>query len=143
MTQLTLERTECPSCAAGIDFDPRIAAGRLRCATCGAVLDREDLSHIATYAAGGFEPDSKIEIGWTLKRDGTWRVTGRLRYTHSFGHWDEWVMLGDDGQLAYLEECEGDYRWLTAFTPSLAPVREVPRHHRPSTRSMRCAVTPS
>jgi ribosomal protein S27AE len=120
-----IERIECPNCGAGVDVSASMATGRIGCTTCGSILDRMSLEKIGEVVAGGYEALSNIQIGWTAQyRKQTWRVAGRVRYTYAGGYWDEWVMTSADGQVAYLEECEGEFRWFTAWTPRSAPTRQ-------------------
>lgn len=121
---IELLRIECPNCAAGIDVAAASKSGRVVCETCGSVLDRGTTEIVDALTTLGNDPGSNIQIGWTCKfRKTTYRVSGRLRYTYPEGFWDEWVMVGHDGTIAYLEECEGEFRWLEPWTPKDAPTR--------------------
>jgi hypothetical protein len=119
-----LQRIECPNCAAGIDVTQAMATGAVACHSCGSVLNRRTLGIVGELVAGNYDADSNLQLGWVCTyHSRRYRISGRVRYTYAQGHWDEWVMIGDDGSVAYLEECEGEFRWFTPWTPRAAPTR--------------------
>jgi hypothetical protein len=54
-------------------------------------------------------------------------VVGRVRYAYDEGSWDEWYLLFEDGEPAWLEEDEGQYALTgrVALTTALPPFDSV------------------
>jgi len=115
---VTTLKTQCPSCAAPIEFKAGSSIVII-CPYCRSAVARtdrglEDLGKVAEI----MDSESPLRIG--LK--GTWNntrfeLTGRAQLKHELGgYWDEWYATFSNGWVGWLAEAQGRF-YLTFFQP--------------------------
>ncbi|MFN6962164.1 MAG: DUF4178 domain-containing protein [Pyrinomonadaceae bacterium] len=115
---MSILRSNCPSCAAPIEFQggSTVVVVCPYCRSAVARTDRglEDLGKVAEVA----DSESPLRLG--LK--GVWNnvrfeLTGRAQLRHSMGGvWDEWYATFSNGWVGWLAEAQGRF-YLTFFQP--------------------------
>src|ERR1041385_7681007 len=115
---MTTLKSQCPSCAAPIEFKAgsSIVVICPYCRSAVARTDRglEDLGKVAEI----MDSESPLKVG--LK--GTWNnerfeLTGRAQLRHELGGtWDEWYATFSNGWVGWLAEAQGRF-YMTFFQP--------------------------
>ena len=103
----------CPSCGA---FARIFKNGQSQCAYCGTALAPLPFTH----PGGTYPHNSPLRIGMTATISGKKFVAvGRLLFEQyaegEFYHWEEWVLLSQDGFARYLEFDEGKWTLTEAW----------------------------
>ncbi len=103
-------RTLCPGCGAQVEFKSGSSVLAV-CPYCSSTLLRrgdsvENLGKMAEL----FEDHSPLQLGASGRVAGTgFALIGRLQYRYSQGTWNEWRLLDDNGESAWLSEDNGQY----------------------------------
>ena len=128
-----MKKSICPSCGAPVIFQS-IASIYAVCEFCRSTLlqNGENLENLGLMA-DLLEDPSPIQIGTSGQFKGRhFAVIGRIQLRYKAGLWNEWHILFDDGQPAWLSDAAGEYT-LTHQTPgaelpdfsSLKPNRKI------------------
>jgi hypothetical protein len=100
----------CPACGAPVALAHRFVK-MVVCAHCGNTLavENDRLDPTGKSAALADLP-TRFQVGQRgAVRGRPFRILGRVRFTTEDGPWDEWYLAFDDGEIAWLEEEEGEY----------------------------------
>jgi hypothetical protein len=133
-TGVSTRALKCPACNASLNI-LREDSETITCATCGAVLDldSEEVQILEKLNNKKFPPGSFIRLGKTGMLFGSkYQVIGRLCYQSSIREWDpedscyytdrwafdEWVLVGENKEYAYLSEDAEGYSISFPFTPT-------------------------
>lgn len=116
--------TKCPSCGAGVPLHTR-AAVQAVCPYCRSTLVRTDLNWEDVGKMAALAEDlTPVRLGMRGEFRGTgFTVIGRLQKQHPDGVWNEWLLMLDNNQRAWLGEGSGLYYWTepTALIEPLPP----------------------
>jgi ribosomal protein S27E len=141
-TKTEVKKLSCPSCETPLKVFQKDAE-TVACSYCGAVCELEDdvLSVLTKVNPSKFKPVSFVELGKVATLDGeTFQVVGRICYSSSIREWeddgyytsrwkyDEWVLVNNNKQYAYLSEDKEGFSLARSFTPK-AP--SIPTEHDP------------
>ncbi len=122
----------CPRCSASLSIHSAEAES-ITCSSCGAVTNIEDGNVIASVQANMFPPYSFISLGDEGEFFGKkYQVIGRVRCRADLKEWDsedkryytepwtydEWVLVGESKEYAYLYEDSESWAFVEPFTPS-------------------------
>ncbi|MFH0821587.1 MAG: DUF4178 domain-containing protein, partial [Pseudomonadota bacterium] len=100
---------KCPSCGASNEVTNPGVLMRI-CDYCKTAIywDKESVLRAGAKSLD-LPPGSRFGVGRVGKITGRgFTVLGRLRYAHEAGHWDEWFIAMDDGEIMWLAEDEGE-----------------------------------
>jgi hypothetical protein len=100
----------CPSCGAEAQFRSP-ALPYVVCAYCQSMVMRTDagVQDVGKAAVLPFDI-SPIQLGTTGTADGVaFEVIGRVRWGWTDGSWNEWLLMGVDGQHRWLGEAVGQF----------------------------------
>ena len=119
----------CPSCGGPVELSNRFVK-MVVCPFCGNTL---------AVQADGLDPTGKsakladyptrFQVGATgLLHGKPYRILGRVRFQDDESYWDEWYLELHDGEIAWLEEEEGEYTLsrkqpITSEVPSFEEAR--------------------
>ena len=110
----------CPSCGAPVSFLSSASTTAV-CAFCKSTLSR-DADTLALIGKQGelLEDYSPLQIGTSGKVDHgnqlhTFSLIGRIQLRFDAGYWNEWYLLFDNGQTAWLSDASGLYVLLQAL----------------------------
>src|SRR5687767_6307609 len=100
----------CPSCGAPLAVEHRFVR-MVACGFCGSTCEISDEGLNLTGKLAKLAPlPTRFQVGQSgTLRGRPFKVLGRVRYGYDEGSWDEWYLLFDDGEPAWLEEDEGQY----------------------------------
>ena len=132
----------CPNCSSGLPITYE-ETKTLACDFCGSVIDLTDekYSVLAQQNPNDFPPRSFIKLGMIgTFRGKSHQVIGRISYSSKCTEWDdedhkyytsnwsydEWTLVSEDKEFAYLYEDDEGYAISRAFTPT-AP--SIPSNH--------------
>jgi len=103
----------CPSCGAQIEFKSELAPYRV-CDYCRAVVVRKDARLDVFGRVAALPVDmSVLQVGTYGRYDGkAFEVRGRIRREYDGGRWNEWYILYDSGEVAWLAEAMGQFSML-------------------------------
>ena len=102
----------CPSCGAPVTF--RSAASVMAvCGYCNSTLIRDaDAVRNIGRMADVLEDYSPLQINASGRFDGRgFTVVGRIQLRYSAGFWNEWYVLDDHGEGAWLSDASGQYTY--------------------------------
>lgn len=100
----------CPACGAPLEIQSRFTT-LVACEYCGqtAYVHDDELDPTGKVAKLT-DYVSRLQVGKEgAIRGRKFKALGRVRYRYEDGMWDEWYLLMEDGQPAWLSEDEGDY----------------------------------
>ena len=104
----------CPSCGAPVSFLSSASTTAV-CAFCKSTLSR-DAGTLALIGKQGelLEDYSRLQIGTTGKvvhgnQLHAFSLIGRIQLRFDSGYWNEWYLLFDNGQTAWLSDASGQY----------------------------------
>src|SRR5689334_20652880 len=110
-----MQKVSCPSCGAEVAFRS-VASVMAVCEYCHSTLlkDAESVKDIGKMAQV-LEDYSPIQINTTGEQHGRrFTVVGRIQLTYDSGFWNEWYVLFDDGNGAWLSDASGQYVFTSA-----------------------------
>jgi hypothetical protein len=112
----------CPNCGAPITFRWSSSV-QTTCPHCQSILIRTDLKLERVGVVSDLPPDSSpIQIGTSGKYEKrAFTVAGRIIYDYAEGSWNEWHIVMDDGQSAWLSDAQSQYAVTFA-----APAQSLP-----------------
>ena len=105
-----MKRFNCPSCGAEVEFKSAVSIYAV-CPWCDSMLVRSDID-VKTIGKMAALPDdmSPLQIGSEGRYDGThFGVIGRLKIGWRDGMWNEWHILLDSGERAWIGEAQGSF----------------------------------
>ncbi|MEY2927055.1 MAG: hypothetical protein RL367_1532, partial [Pseudomonadota bacterium] len=108
-----MQKVACPSCGAEAQFRSP-ALPYVVCAYCQSMVMRSGtgVQDIGKAAVLPFDV-SPIQLGTTGIADSVgFEVIGRVRWGWADGSWNEWLLLGDDGEHRWLGEAMGQFMLL-------------------------------
>ena len=112
----------CPSCGAPVSF--RSAASVMAvCGYCHSTLikDAESVRNIGRMS-DVLEDFSPIQINTSGTVDGrSFLVVGRIQLRYAAGFWNEWYVIDDHGDGAWLSDGSGLYTFTRAVDPATLP----------------------
>lgn len=118
----------CPNCGAPVTF--RSAASVMAvCGFCQSTLVRDaDSVRDIGRMADVLEDFSPIQVGTSGTIDGRgFTVVGRLQLRYPAGLWNEWYVLDDHGEGAWLSDGSGQYTFTRAVDRSTLAGAALPR----------------
>lgn len=120
MTDISLRavrKTACPSCGAEVPIHTR-AAMQAVCPYCRSTLVRSDLKWEDVGKMAALADDlTPVRLGMQGRwGDQGFTVIGRLQKQHPDGVWNEWLLMLDNNQRAWLGEGSGLYYWTEPTT---------------------------
>ena len=118
----------CPNCGAPVTF--RSAASVMAvCGFCKSTLikDADSVRNIGRMA-DVLEDFSPIQLGTSGTIDGRgFTVVGRIQLRYPAGFWNEWYVVDDHGDGAWLSDGSGQYTFTRAVDRSTLPGATLPR----------------
>ncbi|HXG12430.1 MAG TPA: DUF4178 domain-containing protein [Gemmataceae bacterium] len=117
---MPLRVVQCPWCGGTVELHRGKESAP--CRRCGATVTREDLRRADAQTAGRFVNTTPLRLGMTARFDGKeYELIGRMvlgmieeGVTY---FWDEFVLVGPDGQVLFVEYDEGRWLRMEPFTP--------------------------
>jgi len=105
-----MKKYNCPACGAEMVFLSSISVYGV-CRHCSSTALRRDVDLVALGVMATLPEDmSPLQIGTTALYQGTrYSLIGRIKMGWAGGYWNEWFMINDDGQKAWLAEAQGFY----------------------------------
>lgn len=100
---------QCPQCGSEVAVDRRFSHMAV-CGACRSVVTfGEDAARVAGRLSVLPESRSRLQVGLAGRvRGRAFEVVGRVRYGWARGYWDEWYILLDGTDPAWLSEDEGE-----------------------------------
>jgi hypothetical protein len=117
---LEIKELDCPNCGSSLSVKNARKAKLLVCHNCGSQIDLTSPEHaiIGKAILGHARPRSSTRLGQILAFDDVeWQVVGRVCYDDE-GHWDEWLLMSEDGEYRWLVEDEGETTLYWPFVPT-------------------------
>lgn len=118
----------CPNCGAPVTF--RSAASVMAvCGYCNSTLikDADSVRDIGRMS-DVLEDFSPIQIDTSGVVDGrSFTVVGRIQLRYAAGFWNEWYLLDDHGDGAWLSDASGQYAFTRPLDPGALDGRPLPR----------------
>ncbi len=118
----------CPNCGAPVTF--RSAASvMVVCGFCQSTLirDADSVRNIGRMA-DVLEDFSPIQLGTSGTIDGrSFTVVGRIQLRYPAGFWNEWYVVDDHGEGAWLSDGSGQYTFTRSVDRSTFPGVSLPR----------------
>lgn len=117
-----MQTVSCPSCGAQVQFRSHASVLAV-CEYCKTTIlkDADSVKDLGKMS-DVLEDYSPIQIGTSGVSDGLgFTVIGRIQLQYSAGRWNEWYVLFDDGNPAWLGDSSGLYA-LTTEKPAKGPM---------------------
>ena len=123
-----MQQVSCPTCGAPVSF--RSAASVMAvCDYCKSTLvkDVDSVKSIGRMSEV-LEDYSPIQINASGTFDGrSFTVVGRIQLRYSAGFWNEWYVLDDHGDGAWLSDASGQYTFTREVDAKALPLPSLPR----------------
>lgn len=117
-----MSEQSCPQCGAPIEKKSR-GAFLIICTYCDSTLrvSDQDLSMVGKMAMLQ-EDGSPLQLGVRGRyHQRGFEVVGRIQLAYDRGYWNEWYLMFDDGEAAWLGEGQGLYQVTRPIKPHLEP----------------------
>lgn len=123
-----MQQVSCPTCGAPVSF--RSAASvMVVCAYCKSTLikDADSVRSIGKMSEV-LEDYSPIQINTSGAVDGrSFTIVGRIQLRYPAGFWNEWYVLDDHGDGAWLSDASGQYTFTREADPGALTSGSLPR----------------